>query len=141
MTTIRVTHGAGASLEVAVREHRLVLDQPTPDGDEAGPTPVELFVAGLAACVTALAGRYLARHGLDAGGLAVSADYEVVERPSRVARVRLSVEVPPGLPATRVRGLLAVASHCTVHNSLTAPPEIHLSVAGGMPDTPAGMGT
>ena len=59
---VTATHLDGDRFEVAVRGHRLVVDQPTPDGDDAGPTPVELFVAGLTACVAALAGRYLARH-------------------------------------------------------------------------------
>ncbi len=36
---------------------------------------------------------------------------------------------PPGLSAARRRGLVADASHCTVHNSLTVPPEIEVTVA------------
>jgi uncharacterized OsmC-like protein len=128
VAAIRVVHEGGRRLEVAVRGHRLVVDQPQPAGDDAGPTPVELFVAGLAGCVAALAGIYLARHGLDTDGLAVTAEHEQGERPSRVTRVRLVLEPPPGLPPNRLRGLLAVASHCTVHNSLLRPPEVEITV-------------
>ena len=129
MPRVTATHLDGDRFEVAVRGHRLVVDQPTPGGDDAGPTPVELFVAGLTACVAALAGRYLARHALATDGLQVTADYGTSDRPSRVAQVRLVVTAPPGLSAARRRGLVAVASHCTVHNSLTVPPEIEVTVA------------
>jgi len=127
---VTATHLAGDRFEVAVRGHRLVVDQPAPGGDDAGPTPVELFVAGLTACVAALAGRYLARHALASEGLQVVAEYVATERPSRVAQVRLVVTAPPGLSAARRRGLVAIASHCTVHNSLTVPPEIEVTLAG-----------
>jgi putative redox protein len=128
VSAIRVEHAGGQRLEVAVRGHRLVLDQPLPAGEDAGPTPVELFVAGLASCVAALGGLYLARHGLGTDGLAVVAEHEQGERPSRVTRVRLVLEPPAGLPPNRLRGLLAVASHCTVHNSLVRPPEVEITV-------------
>jgi uncharacterized OsmC-like protein len=131
VAAIRVVHAGGQRFDVEVRGHHLTVDQPAPAGDDAGPTPVELFVAGLASCVVALGGRYLARHGLGADGLAVVAEHELGERPSRVTRVRLVVEPPAGLPPNRVRGLLAVASHCTVHNSLTRPPEVEITVRTG----------
>ena len=129
MPRITARHLDGDRFEVAVRGHRLVVDQPTPGGDDAGPTPVELFVAGLTACVAALAGRYLARHALTTDGLQVVAEYATTGHPSRVAQVRLVVTVPPGLSVARRRGLVAVSSHCTVHNSLTTPPEIEVTLA------------
>jgi uncharacterized OsmC-like protein len=128
----------GERVEVAVRGHRLVLDQPAPDGDDTGPTPVEVFVAGLAGCVAVLARRYLARHALPDAGLVVSAEYDVADRPSRVAAVRVVLTPPPGLTDARRRGLLAVASHCTVHTSLTVPPQVDVVLAHEEP--PAGHG-
>lgn len=128
VSAIRVVHAGGQRLDVAVRGHRLVVDQPEPAGEDAGPTPVELFVAALAGCVASLGGLYLARHGLAADGLAVVAEHEHAERPSRVTRVRLVLEPPEALPPNRLRGLLAVASHCTVHNSLVRPPEVEITV-------------
>jgi putative redox protein len=38
-------------------------------GGDVGPTPTELFVAGLASCVAFYARRYLRRHDIDAEGL------------------------------------------------------------------------
>src|SRR5690606_40807050 len=51
MATITVTHVSGDKFRVGVREHELYVDQVQRDAEEAGPTPTELFVASLAACV------------------------------------------------------------------------------------------
>ena len=66
--TIRIDYETGDRFTIDVRGHRLVTDQPGRDAD-AGPTPTELFVASLAACVAFYARRFLARHHLDAAGL------------------------------------------------------------------------
>ena len=131
MTTIEARHVDGDRFEVDVHDHLVTVDQPAPAGNDEGPTPVELFVASLASCVAVLARRYLARHGLPTSGLAVRAEHEVSERPSRVATVRLAIGLPDGVPEQRRRGLLAVASHCTVHNSLLTPPEVTITLADG----------
>ena len=114
---------AGEAYEVMVRGHRVVVDQPADaGGQDSAPTPTELFVASLATCVAFYAGRFLTRHGYSRDGLAVSAGYEMAsDRPARVSNVRLMVRVPAGLPPERWAALRAVASHCTVHNSLASP--------------------
>lgn len=119
---LEVRHLDGDRFEAGVRGHRVVIDQP--DTGDAGPTPVELFVVGLASCVAALARAYLLRHGLPADGLSVTAEHEVDEQPSRVSDVRLVIRMPDEIPEQRRRGLLAVASRCTVHNSLRTPPQV-----------------
>jgi uncharacterized OsmC-like protein len=121
---------AGQSYEVAVGRHRIVVDQPTDvGGEDAGPTPTELFVASLASCVAFYAGRYLSRHGVRPDGLGVAATFELsAGRPNRVAVIRLEVRVPEDLPADRRPALLAVVSHCTVHNSLTTPPDVTIDL-------------
>jgi putative redox protein len=131
METMSVTPLDGERYEIGVRHHRIVVDQQVRHGGtDLSPTPTELFVAGLTSCVAYYAGRYLTRHGLDRAGLRVDAAWEMAaDRPARVARVRLSLTPPPGLPSGRVPGLLAVASHCTVHNSLVRPPEVTIDLA------------
>jgi uncharacterized OsmC-like protein len=127
---VRFRHGE--SYEVTVRGHRFAVDQPVEDGgtDEA-PMPAELFVASLATCVAFYAGRYLSRHGHSRHGLAVTVNYWLaVDRPARISDIRLAVHVPKDLPAERWPALHAVASHCTVHNSLTNPPTVRIDVTG-----------
>jgi putative redox protein len=121
----------GERYAVGIRGHRVVVDQPVPlGGSDSAPTPTELFVAGLTSCVAYYAGRYVTRHGHDRAGLRVTADWEMAtDRPARVASVRLSITPPAGLPPQRWPGLLAVASHCTVHNSLQHTPEVAIDLA------------
>jgi uncharacterized OsmC-like protein len=76
------------------------------------------------------AGRYLARHGLNRDGLHVTAAFTTAtDRPARVGNVRLTIQVPGDLPASREAALLAVASHCTVHNTLRQAPDIAIGLA------------
>lgn len=121
---------SGEAYEVAVRGHRVTVDQPVDaGGDDTAPTPTELLVASLATCVAFYAGRYLTRHGFSRDGLGVSVGFDMAaDRPARVATVHLTVRVPADLPAERRSALAAVAAHCTVHNSLTTPPGVTIDL-------------
>ena len=133
MTPIRatVTYRSGDALEVRIRQHRLLTDQPAgAGGEDLGPTPTELFVASLGACAAFYAERYLRRHRLPAGGLKVRCEASMsAERPSRVGRIALRLSGLPAMPENRRAALLAVVEHCTVHNSLRQPPEVHIELA------------
>jgi putative redox protein len=134
MTAVTVQHYRGDRFGIRIRGHDVTVDQPVPDGGtDVGPTPTELFVASLAGCVAFYARRYLARHGLPEHGLSVSAEYTMASRPARVGAVRILVQLPDDLPAERRAGLLAVATRCTVHNSLTTPPEIAVALETAAP--------
>jgi putative redox protein len=136
---LAVEHVDGEAYEITVRGHRLRVDQPTEHGgQDAAPTPTELFVGSLAACVAFYAGRYLDRHGIRRDGLRVDADYTMAtDRPARVTTIHLTVQPPADFPAERTAALNAVASHCTVHNSITGDLDISVSTvrpgAAGLP--------
>jgi putative redox protein len=114
---------------ITAREHAILVDQPVEDGgDDAAATPVELMVGALASCVAFYAGRYLVRHGLDRDRLRVRADFTMAAgRPTRLGSVRIDIEAPD-LTADQRQVLLAVASHCTVHNTLRQPPAITINL-------------
>ena len=127
---ITVDHFARDRFLISVSGHRIVVDQPVVDGgDGTAPTPTELFVASLASCVAFYARRYLARHDLPEDGLSVRATYTLATKPARVGEVHLELTLPEGFPPERTAALISVASHCTVHNSLTSPPEVSVDVA------------
>ena len=111
--------------------HRILVDQPVESrGDDKAPTPTELFVASLAACVAYYAGRYLARHGLDRKGLRIRAGFTMaMDRPARVSAIRVEVHPPDGFPAERIAALTAVVNACTIHNTLDRPPKVDVSVS------------
>jgi uncharacterized OsmC-like protein len=127
--TLRVDHEGADRFAIQVRGHLVVVDQPVEmGGDDVGPTPTELFVASLASCVAFYARRYLSRHDLDTTGLAVEASYTMAMKPSRVGEVTLRLVVPAGVPQEREAALLAMAGHCTVHNTLTVTPEVTITL-------------
>ena len=115
--------------DIAVRDHTITVDQPVEiGGADVGPTPTELFVAGLASCVAFYARRYLRRHHLDPDGLEVVTSYRLGTKPARVAVVDMEILLKADLTPQRRAGLLAQAGHCTVHNSITQPPDITITV-------------
>ncbi|MGO8960170.1 MAG: OsmC family protein [Streptosporangiaceae bacterium] len=128
---IVVAHVGGDAYAITTRGHVMLTDQPaSAGGQDAAPTPTELLVAALASCVAFYAGRYLTRHGLARDGLRVTAGFTMAaDRPARVREIRLRIVVPGGFPAERRAALLAVASHCTVHNTLRQEPGIAIDLA------------
>jgi len=129
---VTVRHVDGDAYAITARGHAMLTDQAVADGGtDAAATPTELLVASLASCVAFYTGRYLVRHGLDRAGLAVTAEFAMAAgRPARVGAVRLRITVPGGVPPQRAGALLAVASHCTVHNTLRQQPDVSIELAG-----------
>lgn len=133
--TLRVEHRGEDKFDIRIRGHVVRVDQPREDGGEdTAPTPTELFIASLASCVAFYARRYLARHDLPTAGLAVETSFEMGSRPARVSGIEVRLIVPDGVPEERRDALLAVAGHCTVHNTLMTTPQVTIvlgDAAGG----------
>ncbi|MDP3713162.1 MAG: OsmC family protein [Mycobacteriales bacterium] len=130
MITASVHHVRGDRFAIETRGHTFYIDQPVDaGGEDTAPTPVELLVASLSSCVAHYAHSYLRRHGLSEEGLAVHATAEMADRPARVGSITVELTLPPGVPEERRAALLAVASHCTVHNTLQAPPDVTVRLA------------
>lgn len=126
---ITVRHIRGDQARIEVRGHEVLTDQPVEDGgDDTAPTPTELFVASLAACVAYYSEQFLRRHRLPTEGLSVTCDYKWAENPHRVGAIELRVDAP-GLTQAKVEAFTRVIEHCTVHNSLRQPPEVRLQLA------------
>ncbi|GGT89127.1 MULTISPECIES: OsmC family protein [Actinomadura] len=126
MSEMLVVHREDDAFAVIVRDHVIHVDQPYMGGGmDAGPTPVELFVASLAACTAHHARRYLKARCLPANGLEVAVEYAMSpEGPARVSHVELRLRPPVRLPDRDVGGLMAAVMACTVHNSILDTPRI-----------------
>jgi Predicted redox protein, regulator of disulfide bond formation len=124
---VHVQHEGGDRFRVEIGSHALTVDQP--DTGDAGPTPTDLFVASLASCVAHYAGRFFARHGVDPDGFGVDATFAMAtDRPARVGRIDLRLRLPRAFPDELRERLAAVVDHCTVHNSITTPPEVRVKL-------------
>lgn len=126
--SITVRHLGGDRLELSVRGHSLMSDQPVEGGGgDTAPTPTELFVGSLAGCVAFYAQRFLRRRGLERG-LVVTAAYTWASEPSRVGAIDLRIEAPH-LPAELLDAFRRVVEACPVHNSLVQAPVVRFVIA------------
>jgi putative redox protein len=92
---ITVKHRHGQSFDIQVRGYPLVSDEPvTLGGDDEGPTPTELMVAGLAACAADEVVKCLVAIGARFEPTEVGADFAWDAEGRRVASIRLSVALP-----------------------------------------------
>lgn len=134
MSEMLVVHQENDAFAVLVRDHVVHVDQPySAGGMDGGLTPVELFVASLAACAAHPARRHLVRHSLPAEGLEVTADFAMnADAPARVSRIALWLRPPISVPDEAVDGLRRAVETCTVHNSILKAPRIgvHVETAG-----------
>lgn len=129
---LSVTHDGGARFRIKVRGHELMVDQPVgAGGDDAAPTPTELFVASIAGCAAFYGRTFLSRRGLP-DRVDIVARYNVVPKPDRIAEVALLVDAP-GVPTDRMDAFRRVLEGCLVHNTLEKGCEVRIDLEGDGP--------
>ena len=129
---MKVEFRGGARFDIASGSHVVVTDQPVEDGgQDAGMSPVELFVGSIASCVGYFVGRYCARHKIACEGFTVDADWSYAEQPHRVGSVSMRINLPVQLTSEQRERLLKVAHGCTVHQSITVPAAIRIDLQEG----------
>ena len=127
---LSVSYQGRTRYDIVSGAHRIVTDQSVEDGGEnAGVTPVELFVGSLASCVGYFAGRFCQRHDIPREGLSVEAEWAMAENPHRVGHLDLTIHLPCRLTPQLRDKLLKVAHGCTVHQSLAVAPTVGIKVA------------
>lgn len=122
-----VSYHGGTRFDIVSGKHRIVTDQPEEDGgQDAGMSPVELFVGSIASCVAYFVGRFCSRHNIPQDGLTVEAEWTTAESPHRVGAVSIAIRLPHRLTHDQKERLLKVAHGCTVHQSITVPVRVDL---------------
>lgn len=134
MARITVTHRHDESFDIRVRGYALISDEPvTYGGDDEGPTPTELMVAGLAACAAEEAVRCLTEAGHAFLAVEVEADFVWDLEDQRIASIHLKVKLPDGLSEKLRDAVSAAVLSCPARKMLTQPPsvdyELHTSSA------------
>lgn len=119
----------GVQLGVEVRSHRLLLDQPVEEGgQDAGMTPVEIFVASLGGCIGFFAVKFCQRHKIPTVGLKITAEWDYAERPHRVGTIAVHADLPARLDPEMRNRLQRVLESCTIHQSLAHPPKVSVGL-------------
>ena len=126
MARITVKHRYGDAFDIHIRGSKLVSDEPVAvGGEDEGPTPTELMVAGLAACAAEEAVKYLSQAGLAFQDFEVEADFAWDPAIERVASVTLRVTMPHGLTASQAHAAEVAMLACPARKMLTDPPALH----------------
>lgn len=126
---MKVEFRGGTRFDIVSGRHTIVTDQPVEDGgQDAGMSPVELFVGSLASCVAYFVGRYCARHHIPCDGLTIEAEWSYAEQPHRVGSIGMRIALPASLTPDQRERLLKVAHGCTVHQSLAVPPAVKIEL-------------
>ena len=128
MARIKITHRYGEAFDVEIRGYRLVSDEPVAiGGDDTGPTPTELMVAGLAACAAEVGVKHLVDEGLPYEPFEVDADFGWDIDEGRVDSVRLTVTPPASLKINDLHFLEMAMLGCPARKMLTEPPTLKYS--------------
>ena len=136
--TVTVTEtGSGSyTQQISAGHHRLVADEPRPIGDDAGPTPYDLLLAGLGTCTSITVRMYADRKGWPLERVRVTlrhsrihaedcADCETTK--GWINQIDCDVELAGELDDTQRQRLLQIAGRCPVHQTLTS--EVHITTS------------
>jgi uncharacterized OsmC-like protein len=126
---LSASYQGGTRYDIVSGTHRIVTDQPVADGgQDAGLSPVELFVGSIASCVGYFVGRFCARHDVPQDGLTVEAEWTMAENPHRVGAIGVDIHLPHRITPELKDRLLKVAHGCTVHQSIVVASNISITL-------------
>ena len=131
MATITTYHKGDMLFETELGKHKLQVDVPASmGGSDRGPTPPEVFVASLGACVAALVANYLNKASLDPEGLSVDVSYEKASDPTRLVGLKVSIDIPNADISGREKAIERVADRCPVHQTICSLEAVDIEITG-----------
>jgi putative redox protein len=135
--TVEETSAGGYTQQIAAGHHRLVADEPRPIGDDLGPTPYDLLLAGLGACTSMTVRMYANRKGWPLERIRVTLRHsrihakdcaECETSAAWIDHIDRDVELIGDLDDTQRQRLLHIAERCPVHQTLTSEVQIATSL-------------
>jgi len=119
--------------EITAGQHRLVADEPRPIGDDAGPTPYDLVLAGLGACTSMTVRMYADRKDWPLEQVRVTLRHSRIHAEDCatcettkgwIDHIDIDVELVGDLDDTQRQRLMQIAERCPVHQTLTSEVDI-----------------
>ena len=125
--------------EIAAGHHALSADEPADyGGDDGGPTPYDLVLAGLGACTSMTVRMYAARKGWPLDRVSVTLAHDKIHaadcadcetRDGRIDRIERRLALDGELDQAQRARLLEIADKCPVHKTLKGEVEILTELA------------
>ena len=123
--------------QITAGHHRLVADEPRPIGDDAGPNPYDLVLAGLGACTSMTLRMYANRKGWPLDSVRVTLRHSRIHAEDCaqcettkgwIGHIDREIELTGALDEGQRRRLLQIADQCPVHQTLTSEIDISTSL-------------
>lgn len=125
--------------QITLGNHRLVADEPRPIGDDAGPTPYDLLLAGLGACTSMTVRMYANRKCWPLDEVRVTLRHSRIHaedclhcetKKGWIDHIDRDVELIGPLDDDQRQQLLHIAERCPVHQTLNSEIDIATSLVG-----------
>jgi putative redox protein len=136
IVTVTETGTGTYTQQIAAGHHQLFADEPTPTGDDTGPTPYDLVLAGLGACTSMTVRMYANRKGWPLERVQVTLRHSRIHaedcahcetQKGLISHIDVDVELIGDIDDDQRQRLLAIAERCPVHQTLTS--EIDITTA------------
>jgi putative redox protein len=140
MTTLNARLRAGTRVELRTRQFQWLADEPLAlGGTDSGPTPYELLLAALAACITTTLRLYADHKGIDLEGVDVSLEFDRVHARDclecddpgggMIDRIQTEVRILGSFTDAERERVTQVVGRCPVHKTLANGVQIFDSVS------------
>ena len=118
--------------KLSMRGHLLVADEPLDNGGkDAGPTPSELVLAGLAACTASTLRMYIDRKDWEVERIDLELSIQIEKTETgQISRIDRVINFTGNINDEQRARLLEIAEKCPVHKLLTNPIEIKTTSPG-----------
>lgn len=128
MASVNVSsNGSRFGQDIAIRQFQLTADEPTSlGGDDRGPTPTELVMAGLGSCKAITIQMYAERKGWPLESVSVAVESQTVERQTMIF-AHLTLE--GDLSDEQRDRLREIGDRCPVHRLLAGTVDIQTRFA------------
>jgi putative redox protein len=118
--------------------HVLVADEPVPIGNDSGPSPYDLVLAGLGACTSMTMRMYADRKGIPLEGVRVLLRHERIHaddcetcetQTGLLDHISREITMAGNLTVEQIESLRVIADKCPVHRTLTGTVHVTTSVS------------
>ena len=129
MSLISISRRDGSSFAIEIRQHTWVSDMSEGDGGrDLGPSPSEILVGSLGACIAIMVQRYCDECGYKDGEVSASMTYELADNPKRVGAITVDLEIPRDVPEEKHEAIRRIAHACPIHGTFEVKPTIDLEI-------------